>query len=141
MSWLLDTCVVSEAMRKQPSSRVTGWLARQGDADLHLSALTLGELKKGVQRLPRSSRRAQLEHWLQHELCERFEGRVLPIDGRVALAWGTMQGDALARGEPLATVDSLIAATALVHNLTVVTRNTADMARTRVKIFDPWVVD
>jgi predicted nucleic acid-binding protein len=135
MNWLLDTCVISEPAKRSPEPRVIQWLAAQLEETCFLSVLTLGELRKGASQLPRGPRRAALEHWLETELPLRFAGRILSIDESVAITWGRMQA-ALRR--PVPAIDGLIAATALAHNLTVVTRNTADLALTGAKCFDPW---
>ena len=135
MNWLLDTCVISEPTKRSPEPRVIQWLAAQPEETCFLSVLTLGELRKGASKLPRGPRRSALEHWLETELRLRFAGRILSIDESVAFTWGQMQA-ALSR--PVPAIDSLIAATALAHNLTVVTRNTPDMALTGAICFNPW---
>ena len=138
MSWLLDTCVVSEMVRPTPAPAVVDWLGSCTEESLYLSVLTLGEIGKGVAKLADSSRRTQLEAWLRHDLPDRFHGRVLPVDPQVAAIWGRLCGEAERGGSPLPVIDSLIAATALHHGLTVVTRNTRHLKRCNVACFDPW---
>jgi predicted nucleic acid-binding protein len=101
---------------------------------LYLSVLTLGELRKGVERLADGRRRLRLENWLDSDLKLRFAGRWLPVDEEVAERWGLVT----ARGAVLPTTDGLIAATALVHGMTVVTRNAVDMAAAGALVLNPW---
>lgn len=138
MSWLLDTCVICEPTRKSPSPRVSAWLDGQPEESLYLSVLTLGEIRKGVALLPVGPKRKNLEHWLAHDLVERFAGRILPVDAGVADIWGRRQGAAETKGRPLPTLDSLLAATALANGLTLVTRNTANFAGPGAEVLNPW---
>ena len=138
MSFLLDTAVVSELVRKNPSAGVLKWIDAQDEASLHLSVLTIGELEKGVARLPASARRNRLQSWVRRDLAERFGGRLLPIDARTAARWGSITGESEKRGRPLPVIDCLIAATALVHGLTVVTRNVGDFERCGAACVNPW---
>lgn len=137
MSYLIDTCALSEFTRARPSTAVDAWFAALPDRTEFVSVLTLGELEKGIAKLPLGKRRAALERWFA-ELRIRFEGRVLDVDATVALEWGRISARAEAEGRPVPVVDTLIAATAIVHGLSVVTRNTTDMARTGAPIIDPW---
>lgn len=138
MRYLLDTCVVSEFVKPQPSASVLSWLDARDEISLFLSVLTLGELQKGIEKLPSSRRRTALQAWLDHDLPERFAGRLVEVDEEVALTWGKLQGDGERRGQTLPAIDALIGATALVHGLVVVTRNERDIARTGVRVIDPW---
>ena len=138
MSFLLDTVVVSELVRKSPSTAVLKWIDGQDEASLYLSVLTIGELEKGVARLPASVRRNRLLSWVRRDLVERFGGRLLPIDTRTAARWGSVAGESEKRGRPLPVIDCLIAATALVHGLTVVTRNIGDFERCGATCVNPW---
>lgn len=133
MSFLLDTNVVSE-IRRGRDLRVRGWSDAVDDLELHLSVMTLGEIRTGIDRL-RSHDVDQAEvfgRWLS-ELRTRFAGRILPVDARVADRWGRLNAVASRN-----TVDSLIAATAHVHELTVVTRNTKDFQDCDVPLLNPW---
>ncbi len=138
MNYLLDTCVLSELIREVPDSRVVDWVRSQAETRLHLSVLTLGELRKGVERLPSSRKRLRIGAWLDNDLLKRFAGRILPIDERGAERWGIASAKAELAGVPLPVVDGLLAATALARGMTVVTRNTKDMARTGVNLLNPW---
>ena len=138
MKYLLDTCVVSELVRPRPDPSVVAWVRNQQEEHLFLSVLTLGELRKGIQRLPDSHKRVRLENWLDADLKLRFAGRWLPVDEEVAERWGLVTADAVRRGAVVPVLDGLIAATALVHGMTVVTRNTADIHSTGVLFLNPW---
>ncbi len=138
MRYLLDTCTISEFVRPQPTPSVTEWLRNQQEEHLYLSVLTLGELRKGIARLTDGRRRLRLENWLDRDLKLRFAGRWLTVDEEVAERWGLATAQAAARGVVLPSIDGLIAATALVHGMTVVTRNAADMAAAGALISNPW---
>lgn len=137
MSFLLDPCVISELTRASPSPGVLDWFAATPADLLHFSVLSLGEIRKGVERLPARARHDRIAAWLETELPAWFEDRVLPIDAAVADQWGRMIGRV---GQPLLVIDALIAATAWRHRLTVITRNVQDFARTGVPSVDPWTV-
>lgn len=138
MSWLLDTCVVSELVKPRPKAGVIEWVQQRDEEELFLSVITIGELEKGIAKLRDAARRSVLERWVRVDLVERFRGRLLPIDSAGASRWGAVVGAAEARGEPLPVIDGLIAATGLQHDFTVVTRNVADLARFGARCFDPW---
>jgi predicted nucleic acid-binding protein len=133
--FLIDTNVVSELMKPRPSSRVVDWIDAHEEQLFHLSVLTLGEIRRGIVQLPPSRRRTDLAAWLSGDLLTRFAGRILQIDQEVADRWGHLAG---AKGATMPVMDGLLAATALQHNLTLVTRNTKDMTRTGVGLFNPW---
>jgi toxin FitB len=136
--FLLDTNVISELIKPRPDPRVVSWIAATDESLLYLSVLTLGEIRRGISSLPSNARRAVLETWLDHDLAVRFDDRILPIDLGVADRWGHLTGSGAARRRPIPVIDGLLAATALHHNLTFVTRNTGDLAATVVPLFDPW---
>ncbi len=138
MSWLLDTCVLSELVRPRPKASVVSWVAERDEDELFLSVITIGELEKGIAKLPDSAKRAALELWVRRELADRFRGRLLSIDASIAARWGAMVGASEARGQSLPVIDSLIAATGLQHDLTVVTRNTEDLERCGARCHNPW---
>lgn len=138
MRYLLDTCVISEITRPIPSGRVIDWLRDTPEASLFLSVITIGEIQKGISALPASQKRETLQQWLDLDLAHRFEGRVLDVDENVARKWGEIQAGALLEGNTMPAIDSLIAATALAHDMTVITRNVRDMAASSAKILDPW---
>ena len=139
LSFLIDTCVISELVRPEPHASVVEWISRVDEDRLFLSVLTLGELHKGVAKLKDAARARRLRLWLEHDVMARFEGRILPVDVGVARWWGTLTGEALARGSTLPVIDALLAATAHRHALSVVTRNVKDLERCGVEITNPWV--
>ena len=134
MSFLVDTCAISELIRPSPSSRVRDWFEAASPNSLFLSVLTQGEIRKGVEKLDDGRRRVRIAAWLETELPIWFENRVLAIDAGVADEWDRL----MARPGNIPAVDGLIAATALRHRLTVVTRNESDFAATGVDLLNPW---
>ena len=135
---MLDTNCISELVRTQPDANVLGWMRAADENLLHLSVLTLGEIRKGVAGLPQSRKRTGLESWLELNLQSRFAGRILVIDVAIADRWGLLAAAAKRKGKGLSAIDGLIAATALHHNLTIVSRNVDDFASTSVPILNPW---
>lgn len=135
MSYLLDTNVVSETIRRQQNKLVIGWLEQIPAEALFVSVLTLGELRKGIERLADKKRREKLRLWLEHELPAWFEGRVFPIDLAVAERWGRLLAE-VSRSVP--TIDSLLAATALHYELRLVTRNAKDFDYPGLEVINPW---
>jgi len=138
VKYLLDTCLISELVKKEPNPNVMLWINKQDENTLYLSVLTIGELQKGISKLPDSHRKAELQAWVNNDLVARFHGRLLSIDAEVAGAWGTLLGTAEKKGKRLPVMDGLIAATAGVHNLIVVTQNARDMERCQAKVINPW---
>jgi toxin FitB len=136
--FLLDTNIVSELLKPRPHSGVTVWVDSTDETLLYLSVLTLGEIRKGISSLPDTPRRAALEAWLDLDLVLRFSDRILPIDHVIADRWGRIAGSPAARKSPLPVIDGLLAATALEHNLTLVTRDTRHAHTAGVAFFDPW---
>jgi predicted nucleic acid-binding protein len=119
---------------------VLTWLDAQDELTLFLSVITLGELQKGVSKLPASRRRGRLQQWVKQELTRRFTGRILAVELEVAMRWGAITATAEQQGQPVPVLDGLLAATALVAGLTLVTRNIPHMQATGVHLFDPWAI-
>jgi toxin FitB len=138
VTFLLDTCVVSELVKVRPDKNVLRWIDSVEEQKLFLSVLTFGELEKGITKLPDSKRKDNLREWLENDLAKRFNGRILSIDFAVAAGWGKLQGEAECKGEKLPVIDSLLAATAEIFRLTLVTRNIADFKHCGVIIYNPW---
>lgn len=138
MSYLLDTNVLSELRRKTPDSSVVEWFSRRPASTLFLSVLTLGELRKGIEGVANAERRMALTDWLETDLSGFFAGRILPVDAQVADRWGRLVA---AAGRPLPAVDSLLAATAVQHGLSMVTRNSRDFVGLDLglDVINPWV--
>lgn len=138
MNFLLDTCVLSEFTRRQPDPKVIDWLDQVDEERLFISAITIGEIQRGVERLAKSPRKTQLQIWMNEGLIRRFASRILPLDTPVMLTWGTLTARMENSGRPLPVMDSLIAATALANNLALVTRNSADFLVCGVQVVNPW---
>jgi len=136
--FLLDTNVISELVKPRPEANVTAWIEGTDESLLYLSVLTLGEIRRGIATLSQSRRRATLEAWLDKDLRARFEGRILVIDQEVADRWGLLTAAARSSGIALPVIDGLLAATALEHNLTLVTRDTGQIPSMGVAVFNPW---
>ena len=138
--FLLDTNVLSEFNRRgEPDAYVKEWLGRADPDSVYVSVVTLGEIRFGVELLPPSKRRSQLERWLEIDLAEWFEGRILPIDRAVVDRWGLPRAQAQTKGRPLPVIDALLAATALAHGLTVVSRNADDFQAIGLPFVNPWL--
>jgi predicted nucleic acid-binding protein len=135
--YLLDTCVISELVKTKPNTMVMRWVAEQPESALYLSVLSIGEIEQGIARLSGTAKakKERLMVWVSSNVTARFGERILSIDPPVAASWGSFQGHST---QTLPVVDGLIAATARVHTLTVVTRNVKDFRRFDVPVFDPW---
>ena len=138
MSFLLDTNVVSEWTKPRPDARVVDWLAQVDEEMVFLSVVTLAELRHGIERLPASKRRKQLDEWLRADLPVRFEQRILPVDAAIADEWGRLVARHESLGRTIHAMDALIAATAQVYNLTLVTRNASDFVSSVKSVLNPW---
>ncbi len=137
MKYLLDTCVISEIVKKSPNPMVLDWLKNTPSERLFLSVITVGEIRKGLTRLPDSKRKNRLTEWL-NTLLEDYQDRIYSIDLTVAENWGVMQGQAEKSGMPMSSIDSLIAAIAYTHNLVLVTRNVIDFKASNLPVNNPW---
>ncbi len=138
--FLLDTNVISELVSAKPDQRVVDWMNAANEKRLFLSVMTLGEIRQGVAALPQSKKRTRLEMWLEVDLRLRFAGRILAIDEAVADRWGSIMAQAQGKGRTLAVVDRMIAATALQHDLTMVTRNVSDFSVPGLTLINPWEI-
>ncbi len=136
MSYLVDTNALSELRRRQPNPGVVAWFSQRPATTLYVSVLTLGEIRKGIETLPDSERRLTLLDWLEVELPAFFAGRILSVDGHVADRWGRLLAEA---GRPVPAIDSLLAATALCHDLRLVTRNARDFSFPGLDVINPWI--
>ncbi|WP_066423994.1 type II toxin-antitoxin system VapC family toxin [Anabaena sp. 4-3] len=138
MNYLLDTCLISELVAKQPNQQVLDWLDAQVPETLYLSVVTIGEIAKGISKITASKRKESLKTWLNETLPNRFQDRILTIDVPTMVLWGNLVGQLEQNGRLLPVMDSLIAAIALHHSLSLVTRNEKDFAGTGVVIVNPW---
>jgi predicted nucleic acid-binding protein len=136
--YLLDTCVISELVAREPDPGVVKWVDSVDEEKLFLSSITIGEIKKGIEKLVVSDRHEMLAEWLEDELLVRFKDKVLPIDTAVMLVWGKLVADLEKQGKPMPAIDSLLAATALRGGLTLVTRNEGDFAHCGITVVNPW---
>jgi predicted nucleic acid-binding protein len=136
--FLLDTNCISELVSAKPDPRVVDWTDAVDERMLHLSVLTIGEIRKGIGGLAQGRRRTRLETWVEMALKARFAERIVPIDVAIAERWGLLSAEAKRQGRALSIIDGLSAATALHHNLTIVSRNSRDFAGTRVAVLNPW---
>ncbi len=138
MNYLLDTNVISELVAKRPKPSVLEWVRSVEEESLYLSVITIGEIKKGIEKLPDSPRKDELNEWLMVDLLKRFERRLVTVDVEVMLAWGELTARLERNGRVISAMDSLIAALALVGNLTLVTRNINDFDGTGISLVNPW---
>ena len=139
MRFLLDTCTISELVKPAPDPGVLKWFSQQDELALYLATVSLGELKRGIEKLAAGKRKTFLQNWLTENVIQRFGDRVLPLGSDVCLRWGEMQAQLEKQGKPMPAIDGMIAATALHHQLTVVTRNTKDVKASGVGLFNPWL--
>jgi predicted nucleic acid-binding protein len=136
--YLVDTNVPSELTRSQPDGHVTAFLGSAGQENLYLSVMSLGEICKGIDLLPAGRKRSELQDWLEIDVRSWFGGRVLPVTEKIAERWGHLAASARKQGVTLAVVDGILAATAIEHGLTLVTRNITDFTGLGVALFNPW---
>jgi len=136
--YLLDTCLLSELRKPTPDPGVAQWVENTEEDRLFISVLSLGEIQKGIAKLQDGRRKSALQHWLEHDLSMRFQGRILPIDTEAALEWGLLCAASERRGLPMPVIDGLLSVTAITRNLTVITRNDKDFSAYPVKTINPW---
>jgi predicted nucleic acid-binding protein len=136
VSWLVDTNIFSEPAKPKPDPKVISWL-RDHESELYVSTITIGELRRGIERLPAGKRKTQLHAWLQ-SLCDCMKGRVLSFNTSTAHVWGQLKAKWDKAGLNVPSLDSQIAATAQRHHLTLVTRNTSDFYLTGIKLHNPF---
>ena len=138
MKALLDTCVISELVAKQPNPKVVEFVDSLDPEDVYLSAITIGEIVKGIEKLPASRRKVALLAWLKDDLLVRFDGKIVSLDKDVLMEWGTLTARLELTGRPMPAIDSLIAASARAYQMTLVTRNVVDFEGADVEILNPW---
>jgi predicted nucleic acid-binding protein len=137
MSYLLDTNAISEWIKPLPNMGLIRWTEEVDEDRVFLSVISLAELHHGVERLPAGKRRARLEQWLLHQLPQRFEKRIIPIDEGIAATWGKLAAQSERLGRPMGVMDGFLAATAIVRELTLITRNISDFALLKA-VHNPW---
>jgi predicted nucleic acid-binding protein len=136
--WLLDTNVLSELRRPRPAQRVLAFVAAQPLESLHVSTVTFAEIRFGIEKVADAHRRAELGEWLAHKLRPMFDGRVLAVSEDIKFKWRLLVEEGRKAGHTFSQPDLIIAATALHHGLTMVSRDTTDYVKTRVPLFNPW---
>ena len=136
--FLIDTNCLSELTKVQPAENVVSWFASHDESTMYLSVITMGELIKGVSKLPDSAKKVNLTQWIKNNLESRFRHRIISIDERIATEWGRLQAQMESEGCLIPAIDALIAATCIVHNLILVTRNIKDFDRTGLNLINPW---
>lgn len=139
MKYLFDTNIITELISTQPNPNLIAFVDSLDQADIYLSAITVGEIAKGIHLLPNSNRKRELDAWLRENLLVRFEGRILPLDADLFIRWGEFSAKLeLVEAPPIAAFDSLIAATAWMHKMVLVTNNEDDYNNTGLEIVNPW---
>jgi tRNA(fMet)-specific endonuclease VapC len=138
MNYILDTNVISELIARQPNEQVVAWLDSLDPNTVYLTVITIGEIRKGIEKLAPSKRKASITEWLETDLLIRFHGRILDITTEVMLVWGELTGRLENSGQPIEAIDSLIAAIALQGSYGLVTRNDGDFQHTGVTVVNPW---
>jgi len=138
MNYLLNTCVLSEFTRRQPNQSVIDWLDSIEEEKLFISVITVGEIQRGIERLPDSHRKTELLVWMNNGLLQRFAARMVVIDTPTMFMWGSLTARMEAAGQPMAVMDSLIAASAMQNNLILATRNVSDFLPSGVQVINPW---
>jgi predicted nucleic acid-binding protein len=138
LKYLLDTCVISELIKPGKNNKIVEWMQSKEENSLFISVLTIGEIHKGISKLPDSRRKESLRTWVDNDLKKRFAGRILEISEKIATIWGEIQAKSEKDGKKMPVIDSLIAAAAIKNNLTVVTRNVKDIENSGCRSINPW---
>jgi Predicted nucleic acid-binding protein, contains PIN domain len=138
MNYLFDTNLISELIAQRPNQKVIDWIDSLDPESIYLSVITLGELHKGVAKLPDSRRKQQILEWLEEQFQVRFSEQLVEITTETMLVWGQLVARLEREGHPMPAIDSLIAASALAGGFTLVTRNTADFQHTGISLLNPW---
>ncbi len=139
MNYILDTNVISELVAAQPDPRVIQWIDALNEGQVFLSVIAIGELKKGIERLPDSQRKDRLDCWLREDLLVRFRDHILSIDTNTMLLWGSIIAQLEIIGRPISAIDALLAASTEQHQFTLVTRNVSHFENTGIHVLNPWV--
>ncbi len=138
MNYLLDTCIVSELIKNEPNKKVVNWIDSIDEMKLYLSVITIGEIEKGLSKLPDSKRKSLLSEWLHEDLLIRFTNRIINLDIDTLFQWGKMSAALKIKGLKMPTIDSLIAATVKQNDLCFVTKNIKDFENCGIELLNPW---
>ncbi|MEA2072136.1 MAG: type II toxin-antitoxin system VapC family toxin [Campylobacterota bacterium] len=139
MKYLLDTNIISEFISKIPNKRVIDYILTLDENDLYLSVITIGEIKAGIEKLDSGSKKEKLLHWLENDLLNRFQDKIVDIDTEVMLQWGTTNNRLKQLGKPLPIMDSLIGATSEIKDFILITRNEKDFKNLNIKVVNPFL--
>ena len=138
MNYILDTCVISELIKKDPDKNVIKWISGIDENALFITSITVGEIIKGIERLKDGKRKNDLIGWINTDLKERFKNRIIPFDTESATVWGKVQATTELKGKPLPAIDGIIASIGIANNMVIATRNISDMEESGVVLYDPW---
>ncbi|MFP4549132.1 MAG: type II toxin-antitoxin system VapC family toxin [Fidelibacterota bacterium] len=138
MNYLLDTCIISELIKNEPNKKVVSWIDSIDEMKLFLSVITIGEIEKGLSKLPKSKQKSLISEWLHEDLLTRFNNRIINLDIDTLFQWGKMYAALELKGLKMPSIDSLIAATAKQNNFCLVTRNIRDFENCSIVLFNPW---
>jgi hypothetical protein len=138
MNYLLDTNVLAEWVKPHPNVGVVRWLDEVDEDRVHISVITLAEIRHGIARMPAGARRRRLDDWLTNDLSARFQERVLSVGPAIADRWGRIVASCSKSGRPISAMDAFVAATAQHHGMELVTRNGSDFAAVDIELLDPW---
>ncbi len=138
MKYLLDTCVLSEFVKVSPNKQVLDCMYKSNLFDLFISSLSIGEIWKGISKLPKSRRKVELNIWFNREILEKYNDRIIPFNKDIAKTWGELKAMSESEGKSLTVIDSLIAATTIHYDFVLVTRNIKDFIHTGCELFNPW---
>jgi tRNA(fMet)-specific endonuclease VapC len=139
MRYLLDTCVISELVTKQPNRNVVEWIDSVDPNEVFLSVITIGEITKGIEKLQSSIRKQELNDWLESELLVRFQENLIELDVSILIQWGKLNARLETTGKKMPAIDSLIAASALELGLLLITRNVSDFEGAGIEVLNPWI--
>jgi len=139
MKYLLDTCVISELIKKKPDNNVIECLSKLNELNIFISVLTIGEIHKGISKINDSERKNSLLNWVNNDLVKRFENRIIDLDLSILIKWGQVNGEYEKKGVKLPVIDSLLVSTCLINNMIFVTRNVDDIKILECKYLNPWV--
>ncbi|NOQ30031.1 MAG: PIN domain-containing protein [Helicobacteraceae bacterium] len=139
MKYLLDTNIISEFISKTPNKNVINHISTLDENDLYLSVVTIGEIKAGIEKLDKGSKKEKLLYWLENDLVNRFQNKIIDIDTNIMLQWGVINNRLKNLGKPLPIMDSLIGATCEVNDYILITRNEKDFKNLNIKIINPFI--
>jgi toxin FitB len=138
MNYILDTCVISELIKKDPDKNVIKWISGIDENALFITSITVGEIIKGIERLKDGKRKDDLIGWINTDLKERFKNRIISFDTESATVWGKVQASTEMKGKPLPAIDGIIASIGIANNMIISTRNIYDMKESGAVLYDPW---